>query len=287
MLPTCSAVSIRAGRNCWLRGTNARRASMPERSPISCPRPPNPRGRLEGRADAAGPPRPPRGDHRPGRPEDDHQRAQLAAPTSSWPTSRTPTRRPGTTCSRASSTCATPCAGDHQLRRSADGKHYELNEKTAVLLVRPRGWHLPEKHLLVDGEPMSGVALRLRPLLLPQRAGADGARAPARTSTCRRWRATSRRGCGTTSSSSRAGDARHAAGHHQGDGADRDASSPPSRWTRSSTSCASTRPGSTAAAGTTSSASSRSSASDPDCRAARPRAGHHGPRTSCEPTRSC
>ncbi len=39
---------------------------------------------------------------------------------------------------------------------SAEGKSYKLNEKTAVLLVRPRGWHLPEKHVLVDGEPMSG-----------------------------------------------------------------------------------------------------------------------------------
>ncbi len=36
------------------------------------------------------------------------------------------------------------------------GKRYKLNEKTATLLVRPRGWHLTEKHLLVDGEPMSG-----------------------------------------------------------------------------------------------------------------------------------
>ncbi|HUP49203.1 MAG TPA: malate synthase A [Thermoanaerobaculia bacterium] len=34
-------------------------------------------------------------------------------------------------------------------------KRYELNEKTATLLVRPRGWHLLEKHLLVDGEPVS------------------------------------------------------------------------------------------------------------------------------------
>ncbi len=39
---------------------------------------------------------------------------------------------------------------------SPDGKKYALNEKTATLLVRPRGWHLPEKHLLVDGQPMSG-----------------------------------------------------------------------------------------------------------------------------------
>ena len=36
-----------------------------------------------------------------------------------------------------------------------DGKVYRLNEQTATLLVRPRGWHLPEKHVLVDGEPIS------------------------------------------------------------------------------------------------------------------------------------
>jgi len=36
------------------------------------------------------------------------------------------------------------------------GKEYKLNEQTAVLMVRPRGWHLPEKHVLVDGEVMSG-----------------------------------------------------------------------------------------------------------------------------------
>ena len=36
------------------------------------------------------------------------------------------------------------------------GKLYSLAEQTATLLVRPRGWHLPEQHLLVDGEPMSG-----------------------------------------------------------------------------------------------------------------------------------
>ena len=36
------------------------------------------------------------------------------------------------------------------------GKEYSLNDKKAVLLVRPRGWHLEEKGLMVDGEPMSG-----------------------------------------------------------------------------------------------------------------------------------
>jgi len=39
---------------------------------------------------------------------------------------------------------------------SPEGKAYKLNEKTAVLFVRPRGWHLPEKHVRVDGAPMSG-----------------------------------------------------------------------------------------------------------------------------------
>src|SRR5205807_1251905 len=38
-----------------------------------------------------------------------------------------------------------------------EGKEYRLNERTAVLFVRPRGWHLDEKHLLVDGEPVSGA----------------------------------------------------------------------------------------------------------------------------------
>jgi len=39
----------------------------------------------------------------------------------------------------------------------ADGKVYRLNDRTATLLVRPRGWHLPEKHLQIDGEPVSGA----------------------------------------------------------------------------------------------------------------------------------
>jgi malate synthase len=36
------------------------------------------------------------------------------------------------------------------------GKSYKLNEKLAMLFVRARGWHLEERHLIVDGEPMSG-----------------------------------------------------------------------------------------------------------------------------------
>ncbi|HEX4268612.1 MAG TPA: malate synthase A [Steroidobacteraceae bacterium] len=39
----------------------------------------------------------------------------------------------------------------------ATGKIYRLADRTATLIVRPRGWHLPEKHVLVSGEPVSGA----------------------------------------------------------------------------------------------------------------------------------
>jgi malate synthase len=40
--------------------------------------------------------------------------------------------------------------------QSPEGKAYRLKDQVAVLFVRPRGWHLVEKHLLVDGEPVVG-----------------------------------------------------------------------------------------------------------------------------------
>jgi malate synthase len=36
-----------------------------------------------------------------------------------------------------------------------DGREYRLDEQTATLMIRPRGWHLVEKHFLVDGSPIS------------------------------------------------------------------------------------------------------------------------------------
>jgi malate synthase len=39
--------------------------------------------------------------------------------------------------------------------KTEEGKEYKLNEKIAVLMVRPRGWHLVEKHFLIEGSPMS------------------------------------------------------------------------------------------------------------------------------------
>ena len=41
------------------------------------------------------------------------------------------------------------------IRHTQAGKVYQLNERVAVLMVRPRGWHLVEKHVLVDGAPVS------------------------------------------------------------------------------------------------------------------------------------
>jgi malate synthase len=39
---------------------------------------------------------------------------------------------------------------------SPEGKAYKLNDTVATLLVRPRGWHLIEKHLRIDGQPVAG-----------------------------------------------------------------------------------------------------------------------------------
>ncbi len=39
---------------------------------------------------------------------------------------------------------------------SPEGKQYKLNEKIATLMVRPRGWHLVEKHIRQNGKPISG-----------------------------------------------------------------------------------------------------------------------------------
>ena len=39
---------------------------------------------------------------------------------------------------------------------SPEGKTYALADQVATIVVRPRGWHLPEKHLLVDGQRTSG-----------------------------------------------------------------------------------------------------------------------------------
>jgi malate synthase len=40
--------------------------------------------------------------------------------------------------------------------QNPDGRTYSLNDEIATLVIRPRGWHLPERHILIDGEEASG-----------------------------------------------------------------------------------------------------------------------------------
>src|ERR671931_2456980 len=44
---------------------------------------------------------------------------------------------------------------------SPDGRRYTLDDEVATLMPRPRGWHLPEKHLLVDGAPAAASLVDL------------------------------------------------------------------------------------------------------------------------------
>ena len=137
--------------------------------------------------------------------------------------------------------------------------------RPATLIVRPRGWHLAEKHVVrrrraaarrrssTSGSSSSTTRARSSrrgtgPVLLPAEDGEPPRGAPVERRL--RVRAGARSACRTARSRRRCSSRRCPRR---------------SRWTRSSTSCASTRPASTAAAGTTSSASSRSSGHDPAC----------------------
>jgi malate synthase len=48
-------------------------------------------------------------------------------------------------------------AVNRSIEFESGGKQYALNERTATLIVRPRGWHLLEKHILVDRKPVPGA----------------------------------------------------------------------------------------------------------------------------------
>ena len=84
---------------------------------------------------------------------------------------------------------------------SAEGKDYALrpDDELATIVVRPRGWHLDEKHILIDGVRASGSLTDFALYMATARSGSS-TRARARTSTWPRSRATSRPGCGTTRS---------------------------------------------------------------------------------------
>jgi len=84
---------------------------------------------------------------------------------------------------------------------SPEGKTYALrpDEELPTIVVRPRGWHLPEKHITVDGEPTSGSLVDFA-LYLATSGQKQVDRGQGPYFSCRRWRATSRPGSGTTRS---------------------------------------------------------------------------------------
>lgn len=81
-----------------------------------------------------------------------------------------------------------------------DGKTYRLNDTIATLIVRPRGWHLVEKHVSVDGQPISGSLFDFG-LFFFHNAKALLERGSGPYFYLPKWRATWKHACGTTSSS--------------------------------------------------------------------------------------
>ena len=134
---------------------------------------------------------------------------------------RTPAHRPGRTSSRASRTSRTPSIAPSATPIRPAGKHYSLNDRTATLIVRPRGWHLVEKHVRIDGEPVSaslfdfGVYLANNHESLARHGTGPYFYLPKMEShlEARLWNDVLRR---------RPRASGHAAGNHQGHGAHRD-----------------------------------------------------------------
>ena len=87
--------------------------------------------------------------------------------------------------------------------KSPEGKLYKLRPNPAVLFVRPRGWHMVEKHFTINGSPISASLFDFGLVLLSQLSARCSIAIPLRISICRSWRATMKRGCGTMFSSMR------------------------------------------------------------------------------------
>jgi malate synthase len=147
--------------------------------------------------------------------------------------------------------------------RPKSGKSYALGLNPAVLKIRPRGWHLPERHMEVDGLPVSGrlfdfglyffhnakasLEQGFGPLFLPAQDGEPSGGPPVE------------RGLRP-----RPGGARHSERHDQGHGPDRDHAGRLRDGRDPLSSCATIWPASTAAVGTTSSRSSSAWAVAPE-----------------------
>ena len=126
--------------------------------------------------------------------------------------------------------CGQPDPGpdQHRARRSAArsrssraGKSYKLNDKVATLQVRPRGWHLDEKHVLVDGKRVSGGIFDFA-LFMFHNAKELLARGAGPYFYLPKMESAPRGAALERYLRDDAERARPAAGHDQGDGADRD-----------------------------------------------------------------
>jgi len=82
-------------------------------------------------------------------------------------------------------------------------KHYKVGDKPPVLIVRPRGWHLVEEHLTVDGEPVSGALFDFGLYFFHNAKKNRSPPAPRPIFICRSSRPPRKRGCGTRYSCSR------------------------------------------------------------------------------------
>ena len=183
------------------------RARRPASTPASCPTSaptPAPSAKATGRVAAAAgrPAGPPRRDHRSGRPEDGHQRAELRRQGASWPTSRTRPRRPGPTCSHGQQHAArarSPARSDwHGAGRAASTTRSSPDDQRradrASARLAPRRKARAGRRRAAS----SGSLFDLGLFALPQRRRAGRARTAAPTSTCpscSRWK---KRRCGTT-----------------------------------------------------------------------------------------
>src|SRR5581483_4481287 len=115
-----------------------------------------PRGGVEGRADPAGPARPAGRDHRADRPQMVVNALNSGAKVfmADFEDANSPT---WANQIEGQINLIDRWANRIDFTDAGTGKAYKLSDKPAVLLVRPRGWHLPEEHLVVDGQPMSGA----------------------------------------------------------------------------------------------------------------------------------
>ena len=180
---------------------SGRRASTPASCRISSPKRREPSAnRLERRADPGGPAGPPRRDHRADRSQDDHQRAELRREGVHGGLRGLASPDLGQRHRRARSTCAMRCAAIDLVHEP--GRQALPAQRADRRADRASARLAPLREALLRGRQAGpGRVRRLRPVPLPQRARAAGARHAARTSTCPSSRAISKRGCGTTCSS--------------------------------------------------------------------------------------